>query len=167
MTAGPGTVRDVVLRPLRWWDVERVAGLERELFGATAWSPEIFWSELAHPENRWYVVAERPDGELLGYAGLLVPGSEADVQTVAVSRAAQGRGLGTTLVRALVAEAARRGATSLLLEVRADNEPAVALYRREGFERIAVRRGYYQPEGVDAWIMRRRPLADGPAVPGR
>jgi ribosomal-protein-alanine N-acetyltransferase len=45
-----------------------------------------------------------------------------------------------------------------VLEVRADNEPAIALYRREGFERIAVRRRYYEPEGVDAWIMRRRPL---------
>ncbi len=152
-----------VLRPLRWWDVERIMPLERELFGATAWSAESFWSELAHPENRWYVLAETPAGEPaagppLGYAGLLVAGTEADVQTVAVSPRAQGRGLGTLLVRALVAEAVRRGATSLLLEVRADNDRAIALYLREGFERIAVRRAYYQPGGVDAWVMRRRPL---------
>ena len=52
----------------------------------------------------------------------------------------------------------RAGATSLLLEVRADNAPAIALYERHGFDRIAVRRRYYQPGDVDAWVMRLRPL---------
>lgn len=132
--------------------------LERELFGGTAWSAEAFWSELASPGTRWYVAARGPDGDLLGYAGLMVVGTQADVQTVAVAPAAQGRGAGRLLLDALVSEAVRRGATSLLLEVRADNAPAIALYRRAGFERIAVRRAYYQPGAVDAWVMRRRPL---------
>jgi len=143
---------------MRWWDVEPVVDLERELFGETAWSAEAFWSELASPSTRWYVTARGPYGELLGYAGLMVVGTEADVQTIAVAPAAQGRGAGRALLDALVTEAVRRGATSLLLEVRADNGPAIALYRRAGFERIAVRRAYYQPGAVDAWVMRRRPL---------
>jgi ribosomal-protein-alanine N-acetyltransferase len=143
---------------MRWWDVDPVVALERELFGETAWSAEAFWSELASPATRWYVTARGPDGDLHGYAGLMVVGTEADVQTIAVAPAAQGRGTGRVLLDALVTEAVRRGATSLLLEVRADNAPAIALYRRAGFERIAVRRAYYQPGGVDAWVMRRRPL---------
>jgi hypothetical protein len=49
-----------------------------------------------------------------------------------------------------------------MLEVRADNAGAIALYERFGFERISVRRGYY-PGGVDAWVMRLRPL---PRAPG-
>jgi ribosomal-protein-alanine N-acetyltransferase len=145
-----------VIRPMRWWDVEAVLPLERDLFGPTAWTAETFWSELAAP-GRWFVVAER-DGEPAGYAGLMVAGADADVQTIAVSRAAQGGGVGSALLDALVAEAARRGATSLLLEVRADNEPAIALYTSRGFERIAVRRRYYQPGDVDAHVMRLRPL---------
>jgi [ribosomal protein S18]-alanine N-acetyltransferase len=44
----------------------------------------------------------------------------------------------------------------VLLEVRADNDAAIRLYERHGFERIAVRRRYYQPGDVDAHIMRRR-----------
>jgi ribosomal-protein-alanine N-acetyltransferase len=144
---------------MRWWDVERLMPVERDLFGATAWTAESFWSELAHPQSRWYVVAEAPeDAALLGYAGLMVSASDADVQTVAVAREAQGRGVGQVLVRALVAEAVRRGATSLLLEVRADNATAIGLYQRHGFERIAVRRRYYQPGDVDALVMRLRPL---------
>jgi ribosomal-protein-alanine N-acetyltransferase len=164
--AGPAAVpaaggAPLTLRPMRWWDVETLLPLEHELFGPSAWSAETFWSELAHPETRWYVVAETVvDGqaEVAGYAGLLAPGMEADVQTVAVAPSAQGRGIGRALVEALVAEAVRREATSLLLEVRADNAPAIGLYTARGFERIAVRRRYYQPEDVDAWVMRLRPL---------
>ena len=170
---------------MRWWDVAAVQALDAELFGATAWTPAAFWSELAAGPTRWYVVAEEgadssgaagvpgatfpanspanspatsPTTSLAGYAGLLVPGPEADVQTIAVAPSAQGRGVGTRLLRALTARAARSGARSLLLEVRADNAAAIALYEREGFERISVRRRYYQPDDVDAWIMRRRPL---------
>jgi ribosomal-protein-alanine N-acetyltransferase len=91
---------------------------------------------------------------VLGYAGLLVPGPEADVQTIAVAPQAQGQGLGRILLDALIAAAGSRSATSLLLEVRANNEPAIGLYTRRGFERIAIRRRYYQPEDVDAWVMR-------------
>ena len=156
-----------MIRELRWWDVADVVPLERELFGPTAWSPEVFWAELAQQGTRWYVVAEDADGTLLGYAGLLHSGAEADVQTLAVSPSAQGRGIGTLLLRALLGEAVRCGCTSVLLEVRADNAAAIALYERFGFERISVRRAYYQPGDVDAWVMRLRPvpreLGAGPA----
>jgi ribosomal-protein-alanine N-acetyltransferase len=168
LTELEGLPAGLLLRPLRWWDVDRVVPLERELFGDTAWSAESFWSELAHPQSRHYLVVEqhgpdapdRPDRELLGYAGLMTSGTESDVQTVAVAPAARGRGIGAQLLRALVAEAARRGATSVLLEVRADNAAAIALYLRHGFERISVRRRYYQPGDVDAHVMRLRPLPD-------
>jgi ribosomal-protein-alanine N-acetyltransferase len=148
---------------MRWWDIEDLLPLERELFGDTAWNAVTFWSELAHPLTRWYVLAEEDDpdpGDVgpLGYAGLMVNGPEADVQTLAVAPRAQGRGVGTRLLRALLGRAAAQGASSVLLEVRADNEAAIALYRGHGFERIALRRGYYQPGAVDAWVMRLRPL---------
>lgn len=143
---------------MRWWDVEPVVALERTLFGGTAWTPEMFWSELAHPDTRSYLVAQDAGGALLGYAGVMTPGAEADVQTIAVAPAAQGRGIGGTLLEALVEQARTAGATSLLLEVRADNTAAIMLYERHGFDRIAVRRRYYQPGDVDAWVMRLRPL---------
>ena len=152
------------LRRFRWWDIESVMPLEAELFGPWRWSAETFWAELAAP-NRWYVVAEDAEEQdedagthVLGYAGLASNGAEADVQTIAVAPGAQGRGVGALLLGALLKEAARRGCTTVLLEVRADNAPAIRLYQRHGFERIAVRRGYYQPGDVDAHIMRLRPL---------
>ncbi len=150
------------LRRFRWWDVEEAHALETGLF-PDAWSVETFWSELAHvPETRYYVVAEQ-DGALVGYGGLAVSGDQADVQTVAVSPAAQGRGVGRLLLDDLVREARRRRAGEVLLEVRAENESALALYRRAGFERIAVRRGYYQPGGTDALVLRLRLTRRAPA----
>jgi len=60
------------------------------------------------------------------------------------------------LLSALLEEAVARRATAVLLEVRADNPPAIALYQRFGFEQLAVRRRYYQPGDVDALVMRHR-----------
>ena len=44
----------------------------------------------------------------------------------------------------------------MLLEVRADNEAAQRLYQRRGFTEIGRRRGYYQPSGADAVVMKRK-----------
>ncbi|WP_205707005.1 ribosomal protein S18-alanine N-acetyltransferase [Kineococcus vitellinus] len=148
------------LRRMRWWDVAAVHALEADLFGRSAWSVESFWGELAQP-NRTFLVAVQPGGEdVVGYGGILVAGADADVQTIGVARTAQGRGLGRRLLRALRTAAREAGAARLLLEVRADNAPAQALYRGEGFEQIARRARYYQPEDVDALIMRADLRAD-------
>ena len=148
----------VRLLPMRWWHVEQAAALDLVLFDPDVWSAETFWGELAAPGRR-YVVAVDAQDRVHGYAGVAVNGADADVQTIAVAPAAQGTGLGHRLLGALVSAAAGAGAGTLLLEVRADNPAAIGLYRRHGFEQIAIRRGYYQPGGIDALIMRKRPLA--------
>lgn len=141
---------------MRWWDIEPVMRLERELFGAEAWSETMFWSELAERDTRWYIVAEDPAPEVVGYAGLCTyPPYEAYVQTIGVTIARQRQGIGAQLLDALIAESDRRGCEHLDLEVRADNEGAIALYERRGFERIGLRKRYYQPSGTDAAVMRR------------
>ncbi|HEX4659528.1 MAG TPA: GNAT family N-acetyltransferase, partial [Streptosporangiaceae bacterium] len=66
-----------------------------------------------------------------------------------------GRGTGSALLEELLAEAARRGCTEVFLEVRTDNMRAQRLYRRYGFVEIGIRKGYYQPSGADALVMRR------------
>ncbi|HZB51708.1 MAG TPA: GNAT family N-acetyltransferase, partial [Mycobacteriales bacterium] len=71
---------------------------------------------------------------------------------IGVATAAQGRGLGTALLRDLLAAAGDR---RVLLDVRADNEVAQRLYRRHGFVPVGRRRGYYQPSGMDAVVMAR------------
>lgn len=136
-------------------DLDEVMTLETATFPDDAWSAESMAAEFASP-NGHYVVAVAEDGAIDGYAGLsaLEGSAQADIQTIAVAERARRRGLGRAMLQALLDEAGRRGATEVLLEVRADNPAAQALYDAFGFERIAVRRRYY-PGGVDAVIMRR------------
>ncbi len=138
-------------------DLDAIMRLETALFPTDAWSAETMREELAN-ENAWYLVAFPPEdpGRIDAYAGVLAPrgAREADIQTIAVAEGARRRGLGRTLVLTLVGEAVRRGAEEVFLEVRADNPGAQRLYRSLGFEELAVRSRYYQPDGVDAIVMR-------------
>lgn len=137
---------------MRWWHVDDVVRLEDDLFDDDRWTARTYWSELGQLDTRHYLVAV-DDGVVQGYAGFCDYPDEGFVQTIAVARQAQGKGLGARLLQALLDEAARRRQSRVLLEVRADNAPAIALYERFGFRRSGVRRGYYQPSGADALVM--------------
>lgn len=141
-------------------DLDAIMAIETSTFERDAWSIESMRSEIANPAAR-YLVAEtaeatEPATGVVAYAGVLAPrrSGQADIQTIAVIPAARRSGLGRTLMTALIAEAQTRGAREVFLEVRADNPGAQSLYESLGFEPIAVRAGYYQPDDVDAIVMR-------------
>lgn len=162
------------LRPLTDADLPRLVELEKELFAPGEWSRGMLAEEL-RGWGRWYVgidddaadddtdaatharahTGTGADGDprLVAYAGLWFDGDVAQVMTIGVARSAQRRGLGATLLRALVDRSRELGATAVLLEVRVDNEAAIALYERHGFTVIGRRPRYYQPGGIDALTM--------------
>ncbi|MFI6320763.1 ribosomal protein S18-alanine N-acetyltransferase [Nonomuraea sp. NPDC050556] len=136
-------------------DLPAVMAIEREMFPLDAWSEGMLRGELAdQPRTRHYVVA-LVDGEIVGYAGLAAAADQADVQTIAVLDAFQGKGIGSAMLTNLLTEAARRGALEIFLEVRADNPRARAVYEHFAFEEIGVRRRYYD-DGTDAIVMKRK-----------
>ena len=142
------------MRTMTSADLDAILVLERSLFGEEAWSRPMLEGELAEqPRSRYYLVAD-DDDVITGYAGLLVAANQADVVTLAVAADRWGQGVGSALLEALLAEAARRRCTEVFLEVRTDNTRAQRLYRRYGFSQIGIRKGYYQPSGADALVMR-------------
>jgi [ribosomal protein S18]-alanine N-acetyltransferase len=156
----------VRLRPMTVDDLPGVMVLEEELFAPDTWTAEMYRDELSRADTRYYLVAEfhldgdedeEPEGDpvMVGYGGLIAYDDEAHVATLAVTKALQGEGVGSLLLDALLAEADRRSPV-VLLEVRADNEAAQQLYLRRGFTEIGRRRGYYQPSGADAVVMKRK-----------
>ena len=147
------TTGDLRLRAATAEDLDAIWAIESGLFGADAWSRELMRDELTG-DHRAYLVLVDETERVLGYGGLFSLGAEGDIQTIAVAREAQGRGYGRQLMEALLA-AARAGAVrEVVLEVRADNPVAQSLYASLGFTEIAVRPRYYQPEDVDAIVMR-------------
>ena len=138
-------------------DLDAIMAIETATFASDAWSAENMRSELTSPHT-YYLVAVRVEGPSVveAYAGLLAPkgAGDADIQTIAVAESARRHGLGRTLMRQLMTEAHQRGAARIFLDVRADNPGAQSLYEALGFEAIAVRAGYYQPDNVDAVVMR-------------
>lgn len=80
---------------------------------------------------------------LQGYSVVMPLPDEAELLNITVAPAAQGRGLGSMLLQALMRDAKSAGALRLFLEVRASNTPARQLYLKSGFVESGCRRGYY------------------------
>ena len=141
-------------RPAVPGDLDAIMTLERASFPTDAWSDAMMREELSSPHG-WYVVVEEA-GRLVGYAGLRAArgAMDADIQTITIAESGRGRGRGRALLRELLEEAGRRAAKDVFLEVRADNPVAQALYASEGFVEVGRRPRYYQPDDVDAIVMK-------------
>lgn len=135
-------------------DLDAIMAIEHRSFPTDAWSSEAMALELSSPHGRYLV--DEHEGTVIGYGGVraLRGSADADIQTIAFDAEYRGIGRGRALLRALLDTAAERGAREVFLEVRADNPGAEGLYRSEGFEEIGRRPRYYQPDDVDAIVMR-------------
>ena len=132
--------------------VPQVAELERICF-ADPWSEKSVASEL---DNQWalWLVAEEDD-VVTGYIGSQTSIDETDVMNVAVHPDYRRRGIAEMLINALVTELKNRGSHALMLEVRASNAPAIALYEKLGFRQVGCRKNYYRNPKEDALILRK------------
>ncbi len=132
--------------------VQAVAELEKLCF-SDPWPVEGILPELSNPLSYWLVAM---DGEaLVGYIGSQSVCGEADMMNVAVAPAYRRQGIAEGLIEALVAGLRERQVTSLSLEVRASNGPAIALYGKLGFAQVGRRPNYYRNPREDALILRK------------
>ena len=133
------------VRPATAADVDALAGLESDLFGADAWSRASVGAEVTAGR---VLVAD--DGGIAGYVVTLAAGDVLDLMRIAVRPDRRRHGLAHTLLEA--ASTDRR----MLLEVSERNAGAIAFYAAEGFTEIARRDRYYR-DGSAAVVMERLP----------
>jgi [ribosomal protein S18]-alanine N-acetyltransferase len=137
------------VRPAGAADVDSVVALERAVFGPDAWSPAAVEEELTGPLRQAFVAVDESDA-VCGYVVLLTVADVADLQRICVHESHRRHGVATALLQACELAGAQR----VVLEVRADNDDALAFYRRHGFCEASRRRRYYA-DGVDAVLLER------------
>ena len=154
-----GRVIDHAVVPLTERDAAAMARLHREDF-VRPWSDGDFASLLAQDTVFGFAAYEtgRAKDGPIGFVLARYAAGEGEILTVAVARAHRRRGLGWKLMDAVLRELHRRRAEALFLEVDETNEPAIALYRRLGFDKVGMRPRYYahaEKPRTGALVMRR------------
>ena len=132
--------------------ISQVAQLEAQCF-SMPWSEASIAGELSNPLALWIVATDAD--KVLGYVGSQSVLGEADMMNLAVCADARRSGIGKELVNTLVCCLKEAQVNSLTLEVRASNQPAIALYLGLGFVQVGRRPGYYKNPKEDALILRK------------
>ena len=132
--------------------VPQIAELEKLCF-KDPWSENSIASELDNRLAFWLVALE--DEHVIGYVGSQTVLGETDMMNIAIHPDYRKCGIATQLICALIQGLTEQGSHSLMLEVRASNEPAKNLYIKLGFETVGIRKNYYRNPREDALILRK------------
>ena len=141
---------DMQLRDMAAADLFKVADLERRLF-SDPWSIDSFKGAL-RSQNQVFLVCD-DDGTIAGYCGMLMVPGEGQILNVAVDENYRRRGLATEMLNAMIDIGTTNEIFLYTLEVRENNEPALALYKSVGFVPTGRRKGYYKNPEEDAILM--------------
>lgn len=139
-----------MIREMRIEDVKEAVEIEQSIF-SNPWSEKSFQDALASKDNIYLV--ELSEGKVTGYCGIWTSYETADLCNMAVSLEYRRRGTAQKLLEEAIALTAKRNVERILLEVRASNEAAIALYQKNNFQKIGVRKGYYSAPLEDAVLM--------------
>lgn len=135
-------------------DLDAVVAAEAVLH-ASPWTRGQFADSLASGHDA--LLAYDRSNAWVGYGVVMMAVDEADLLNISVLPAFQRQGVGTAFLQHLIVRAKAQQATRMLLEVRATNQAALALYASQGFIEMGRRRGYYpaHEQREDAIVMAR------------
>lgn len=156
-TGGIGGNGGVRIVPLREEHIPELAKLEALTF-SDPWSEQAYRDLLKHSYCH-YLVAEDESERCVGFAGMTVSLDEADIDKVMVAPQMRRRGIGERLLTEVMKLGKKLGVKNFTLEARRGNEPAIALYQKNGFVCEGIRPGFYSNPREDAVILWKRDMA--------
>ena len=131
--------------------IQQIEVLERQCF-SMPWTAEQLQSQMKDHQHE-FIAAVSPELTVLGYVGLMYVLDEGYISNVAVSPDYRRQGIADALILHLCNICKNLDLSFVTLEVRAGNVPAIALYEKHGFQRVGLRRNYYERPREDALIM--------------
>lgn len=148
-------------RPMQGDDVPAVIAIEQAAY-PFPWSEQIFRDCLRVGYDCWVLEGDRG---VSGYGVMSMGAGECHILNLCIAAPLQRRGAGRAMLSMLLDRARRAGMLHAFLEVRPSNAGAIALYDSMGFERIGLRRGYYQAQrGREDAVVYRKALDLLPAA---
>lgn len=147
MTSSP-----IDIRRMTESDIATVAVLEAEIF-SDAWPLASFQEAIDDPIALNLVAWPKGEPVICAYLCAQIVFDEIHIHNVAVAPDYRRKGIGRELLEYAEAAGRRKGADCALLEVRVDNEPALAMYAHLGYRRIGRRRRYYRKPVCDALVL--------------
>ncbi|MFH0993818.1 MAG: ribosomal protein S18-alanine N-acetyltransferase [bacterium] len=133
-------------------DIDQIVAADRRILGQSL-GAETIRTELAeNPFAHYFVMETETTEELLGHAGLWIDPPLAQIINIYIVPEQQRHGLGSVLMQYVLDYLKRLGVNTLTLEVRPTNAAAQGFYRAFGFQKVSVRRNYYE-NGEDADLM--------------
>ncbi len=142
---------DFAIRDVESAHIPQIEALEQACF-SLPWTAEALCSQLKDAQHE-FIAAVDAEGRVLGYVGMLFVLDEGYISNVAVGPDYRRQGIADALIDRLCGLCAAHALAFVSLEVRAGNVPAIALYEKHGFEKVGLRRNYYERPKEDALIM--------------
>ncbi len=139
-------------------ELDAILAIEEASF-TNPWTRAMYLAELEHPDTSFFYLARDAEGGVVGFCSCWRVLDELHINNLAVLPDRRRAGVGSALLARTLREGARLGAVRALLEVRASNGEARALYERFGFSVSAIRRGYYSHPVEDALVLSREGLS--------
>lgn len=137
----------------------RIAQLHGQLF-AEPWTEATIRDLCKDDAVSVLIATDRKPDQIVGFIMTRIMADEGEVLSLGVAKPYQRFGVGKRLLDAVLRVMARAEVAKLYLEVAADNNAALALYKGRGFDQTGVRKGYYQRSGstpCDALVLSRAP----------
>jgi len=141
----------ITIRPMVEADIPWVAEQEKRIF-SDPWPASAFKESMQMSQVLNILAADRHKRPC-GYLCAQVVVDEVQIHNVAVLPDYRRLGIGSRLLQEAETFAQEHGAVCSILEVRIDNEPAIAMYKQLGYERIGRRRNYYRSPVCDALVL--------------
>ena len=138
-------------------EIDAILAIEEASF-TSPWTREMYLAELDNRGVSHFYLAKTPLGEVVGFCSFWHVLEELHINNLAVSPACRRSQVATTLLRRVLEDGVKLGASRATLEVRRSNEPARLLYEKFGFSVAGVRRAYYNHPVEDALVLWRNEL---------